>query len=160
MKMNMYDIEKDALESLKESLEYHAELDDGEIYFSGDDNDIIFEVCDSSVPIYTYDLMQLAADNISLAVDEPELGPAFDGTPTPVNIVAANVSDAIMNHLWENLEDIKKEIHQELLEDENICIECNKKIEDNEIIGLEFETQFGETKLVCLLCYEEGKLYE
>ena len=117
--MNMHEILKDARESLKESLEYNAELDDGEVYFSNDDHDTIFEVADSSVPIYTGDLMQLAADDINLAVNEPELGPAFDGSHTPVNIVAANVFEEIQNHLWECLEDVKSEIEQEMLEDSN-----------------------------------------
>jgi hypothetical protein len=39
--------------------------------------------------------MDLAADNIDFAVLEPEIGPAFDGTPTPVNIVAANIYEAL-----------------------------------------------------------------
>jgi len=64
-------------------------------------HDAIFEIVDGSVPIYTGDLMQLAADNISLATDEPELGPAFGGEATPVNIVAANVFEHIQQELWE-----------------------------------------------------------
>jgi hypothetical protein len=53
------------------------------------------------VPIYTGDLLRLAADNLQLATDEPELGPAFDGTPTPVNIIAANVFEHIEQELWQ-----------------------------------------------------------
>lgn len=67
--------------------------------------DLIFEIADSNVPIYTGDLMQLAADNIYLATEEPELGPAFDGSPTPVNIVAANVFEHIEGKLWEYVRD-------------------------------------------------------
>ena len=113
----LYNIKKDALEYLKEQLEDNAEVDDGEVYFNNDDHDTIFEIADSSVPIYTSDLMELAAENIDLAVDEPELGPAFDGSPTPVNIVAANVFEEIYQHLWENLEKIKIEIQDNLLEE-------------------------------------------
>ena len=64
-------------------------------------HDTIHEIADSSVPVYTYDLLHLAADNPNLAVDEPELGPAFDGSPTPVNIIAANVFEYIEAALWE-----------------------------------------------------------
>lgn len=115
--MNMYEIEKNALEYLKEQLEYNAELDDDEVYFNNDDHETIAEVADSSVPIYTADLMQLAANNIDLAVTEPELGPAFDGSPTPANIIAANVYEAITAHLWDNLDRIKNEIEEEMLLD-------------------------------------------
>lgn len=68
---------------------------------SNEPHDTINEIADSSVPVYTSDLMQLAADDILLATNEPELGPAFDGSPTPVNIVAANVYDRIAEILWE-----------------------------------------------------------
>ncbi len=71
-------------------------------------DDRIMEIVDSSVPIYTATLMEMAADNISLAVDEPEVGPAFDGSPTPVNIVAANVYEALMEAAfdeWRTIED-------------------------------------------------------
>lgn len=57
--------------------------------------DAAHEIADSMVPVYTGELMELAAENIRLATDEPELGPAFDGSPTPVNIVAANVFEQL-----------------------------------------------------------------
>lgn len=57
--------------------------------------DTIAEIVDSWVPIYTFDLLQVAAKNPNMAVLEPELGPAFDGTPTPVNIIAANIYEAL-----------------------------------------------------------------
>ena len=81
----------------------------------GDDepHDRIFEIADSWVPIYTYDIIMCAADNISLAVDEPELGPAFDGSPTPVNIIAANIFEYIEAALWEYFEDHKEDYLEE-----------------------------------------------
>jgi len=63
--------------------------------------DVIHEIADGWTPLYTSDLMELAADNIRLATDEPELGPAFDGNPTPVNIVAANVYEALTAAGWQ-----------------------------------------------------------
>lgn len=57
--------------------------------------DTVAEIVDSWVPIYTFDLLQVAAENLTMAVLEPELGPAFDGTPTPVNIIAANIYEAL-----------------------------------------------------------------
>ena len=64
-------------------------------------NEGIGEIAGSNVPIYTADLIQLGADNWELMMTESEIGPAFDGTPTPLNILAANVYDAITTALWE-----------------------------------------------------------
>ena len=72
--------------------------------------DTITEIVDGSVPIYTADLLSLAADSIDLATAEPELGPAFDGTPTPTNIIAANV--------YEHLSAVAFEYWAELAEDD------------------------------------------
>lgn len=74
---------------------------------SGNDepHDRIFEIADSSVPVYNYDLLQLACNNVELAINEPENGPAFDGTPTPINIIAANVFEYIEDKLWEYFRD-------------------------------------------------------
>lgn len=47
------------------------------------------EAC--GLPRYTSDLLALACEDNALAVDTPELRPAFDGSPTPANIIAANV---------------------------------------------------------------------
>jgi hypothetical protein len=35
-------------------------------------HDTIHEIADSSVPVYTYDIVQCAAEDISLATDEPD----------------------------------------------------------------------------------------
>ncbi len=72
-------------------------------------SDVIAEIADSSVPVYTYDLMRIAAEDNSLATDEPELGPAFDGSPTPVNIIAANVYEAISNDLHAYLQELQRD---------------------------------------------------
>lgn len=79
----------------KENLDEAAECGISEI------GDTIHELADGLVPVYTSDLMQLAANNLSLATDVPELGPAFDGSPTPVNIIAANVYEWLTAQLWE-----------------------------------------------------------
>ena len=91
---------RDACETLRE---------DYDIADVTEPHDIIFEIADSSVPTYTSDLIQLAADNIDLAISEPELGPAFGGQPTPVNIIAANVFEAIEEGLWEAWREIEEE---------------------------------------------------
>jgi len=76
-------------------------------------HDVIHEFADSGTPCMNATLLQLAADNYDLALAEPEVGPAFDGKPTPVNIIAANVYEAIEAGLWEEWERIKQEREEE-----------------------------------------------
>lgn len=79
-------------------------------------SDIISEVTDSSVPVYTYELLNLACENIDLAARVPELGPAFDGEPTPTNIIAANVYEYISDFLnnWAHEQNLIETFQEEL----------------------------------------------
>ena len=78
--------------------------------FLDEPHDTIHEIADGCVPVYTSDLMEMAAGNYNdLATTEPELGPAFDGSSTPVNIIAANVFEAIEAALWENIRERQAE---------------------------------------------------
>jgi len=64
-------------------------------------HDVIFEIADSNVPIYTADILELGGNHWELMTEVPELGPAFDGAPTPLNIIAANIFEAIEQACWE-----------------------------------------------------------
>ena len=64
-------------------------------------HDIIHEIADSNVPVYNHDILKMASEEYDLSLAEPELGPAFDGTPTPVNIIAANIFEALEAECWE-----------------------------------------------------------
>jgi hypothetical protein len=90
--MTLYALERDAIAELREWREDHPHEEP---------HDAIHEIADSSVPVYTGDLLRLAAENIALATDEPEVGPAFDGSPMPVNIIAANVYEHLERALWD-----------------------------------------------------------
>ena len=69
------------------------------------DSDIIHEIADGSVPVYHSDLIEVAMSSIGdIATVEPELGPAFDGRPTPTNIIAANIYEALCAAMWEYVE--------------------------------------------------------
>ena len=75
-------------------------------------DNMIPELADGSVPVYIDDLMNMAANDIELAMVAPESDPAFDGTPTPVNIIAANVYEAVTAALyveWETIKDEREE---------------------------------------------------
>lgn len=90
-------------------------------------HDRIHEIADGSVPVYTYDILQLAADNIDLATNEPELGPAFDGSPTPVNIIAANIFERIEEACWDEWRRLEAEA-----EDAPDCAICYDKVYDHQ----------------------------
>jgi hypothetical protein len=140
-------MEKDALEELKDLLEDDPTLDP---------HDLIFEIVDSSCPIYTSDILQLAADNIFLATTEPEIGPAFDGSPTPVNIITANIFEHLEQVLWDNLEDIKQEIEDE----KTRCYYCDEEIGENELIGDEVEDENKVLVPICVECYQLAEEYD
>lgn len=66
-----------------------------------DVGDAIFETTDSSVPIYNSEILETISESPSLWSRETELGPAFDGAPTPVNIAAGVIFEVINEALWE-----------------------------------------------------------
>ena len=79
--------------------------DKNDIDFDGSLTDIVNE----AVPLFSSDLIQLALENVELGTNEPELGPAFDGRPTPVNIIAANVYEHLETLAWEEWAAIQDE---------------------------------------------------
>ena len=98
--MSLYEIIQAAKEELRER-------------FSPDEpyrSDLVHEIADSSVPVYNHELITLAYNDMNLAVDTPELGPAFDGSPTPCNIIAANIYEAIASELYQFLYKLEQEV--------------------------------------------------
>ena len=110
MTISLQDIISGAVEELRE---WCKDNPDGDPV----DNGILNEFADGAVPVYNYDLLQLAADlSNGLALTEPEIGPAFDGTPTPINIIAANVYEAVEAELheeWRRIEEERKATEEE-----------------------------------------------
>jgi len=74
--------------------------------------DIIHEIADNSVPVYNYDLLKLACEDLSLGCDEPEFY-AFDGKKTAVNAIAANVYQKISSELFQYLLELQDEDYRE-----------------------------------------------
>lgn len=58
-------------------------------------DDYIHEIADSIVPVYTYDLMMYAANNLDLATMTPEVL-AFDGQASAVNCVAGAIYEELL----------------------------------------------------------------
>jgi hypothetical protein len=95
--MTLEEIVQDAITELKDWLEDNP----------GDDPaDTITEIADSSVPVYNSDLLKLAADNLWLGTDAPEIY-AFDGSHTPVNAIAGNVYEHVEAKLHEAYEELE-----------------------------------------------------
>ena len=57
------------------------------------------EIAKDMIPSSSKELLLLAARNLSLALDEPTQGPAFDGRANAINIIAANLRDLIYQAL-------------------------------------------------------------
>ena len=77
---------------------------------SGDAHDMAHEIADSAVPVYYNRIAEVGASDLALILDEPEIGPAFDGSPTPVNIIAANIYERVFNHVLPILEEMVAEL--------------------------------------------------
>jgi len=100
----------------QEMIERLNEMDADELQTMIDNDephDMIFEIADNNVPIYTADILEMALCDLYLATEEPELGAAFDGSPTPCNIIASNIFSRIEQHLWERWGDIKDNLTAE-----------------------------------------------
>lgn len=69
-----------------------------------DAEDIAHEIADGAVPVYTYDLLEAAMHDNELATDEPEII-AYDGRPTPVNVIAGNIYERVYGAVYDEIED-------------------------------------------------------
>ena len=96
----LYDRIKNAREEMREYLE-----DDSD----GDVGTWAHEIADTSTPLYTTEILATVQDDFRLATAEPELGPAFDGSPTPANIIAANIYERIYDAVMEEARTFEQE---------------------------------------------------
>ena len=118
-KYKMTDVLSQSEETLYEYLETHCEEYDNEAenwqetldeVANFECQDWIHEIADTCTPIYTYNIMECAMEDMALATDVPEIGPAFDGSQTAANIVAANIYERVCNHLYEVEQKLKRKV--------------------------------------------------
>lgn len=69
--------------------------------------DWISELIDAYIPVYTYDLLEIARNDFWLATTEPELM-CFDGKNTAVNAIAGNIYQHLQEKGQEWLDSKKK----------------------------------------------------
>jgi len=104
--MTLYKLVNGAIAELRERRDDHPN--------KNEPHEAIHEIAYRKVPDNYHVLLDLAAHHIHLAIDDPEMGPLnginFDGTPSPVNIIAANV--------YEHIEHALRDAWQEMLDEE------------------------------------------
>ncbi len=98
----LHDLLRMVRDEVKEAVEDYNLLEE----VHGEDR--LHEIADGCVPVYNYELLQVAASDCNLAVDEPDCGPAFDGTPTPANIIAANIYERLLQTAYEAFQELKE----------------------------------------------------
>ena len=99
--MKWYDYLAMAREEATNAIEYDHDADP---------SDVAHDVADSCTPVYNSTILQLAADNVNaLALEAPDCI-AFDGSPTPVNIIAGNIYEALYQEAFEAAEKAIEEL--------------------------------------------------
>ena len=101
------------IEQIKQSA-----LDELEERFSAEPDmpypeDMVSEIADSSVPVYTYELAQVAQASMDVLLHENELPPAFDGSPTVTNLIATAIYELVQESLYERLYELQQEHEQD-----------------------------------------------
>ena len=87
------DLVKDAIEELKDRLE---EIDSSTHKFFIQEDDIIAEIADNNIPIYTYDLLQYASNNFAFIYANDLAGVNAD----VVKIIQCNIYEYLIEKLY------------------------------------------------------------
>ena len=95
------------LQNLQDDLLQELEDNKEEILRADYPEDYIAELVDSSIPTITFDLLDIAENDLQLAVDEPEVL-AFDGKSTAIAAIAGNIYQELMETAEEWLSKNKK----------------------------------------------------
>ena len=85
------DLVKNAIEDLEERLKWNKENE-----YDQDTDDLIHEIADNNVPIYTYDLLQYASNNFDL-IQPNEL---TSNNPDVIQIIQANIYEYLTDKLY------------------------------------------------------------
>lgn len=108
--MDMRDLRQQVTDGINEIPIYDLSFDTAD--------DRVHEEADNAVPIYTSDLLEVAANDPDVALDEPEIG--SDGTPT--GTIAANIYCQLVQHGYEVLAE-RREAQEEIDLDHEIAEE-------------------------------------
>lgn len=96
-RMTLHDVLEMARQDFRDGLEYIDRTNEDEV------TELIWETADTSVPVYTTDLLDVARSDLGLCSVEP--GVSRDNRPAAV--IAANISDRIQEVLYDEWEAMK-----------------------------------------------------
>ena len=88
------DLKRQAIEELEDRLK-DEEVTSG----AYDTDDLITEVADNNIPIYTYDLLQYASNNFNLLVQSDLTGDKPDVT----QIISMNIFELLTDELYQHI---------------------------------------------------------
>jgi len=99
------EIKSTALEELEERFKEEPDMQYPE--------DMVSELSDSSVPVYTHELITIAQNSTEVMYHENELPPAFGGEHTIPNIIATAIYEIVQENLYERLHELQQEYEAE-----------------------------------------------
>ena len=88
------DLKEGAIEELEDRIQWYEKEE--ERY---DEDDLISEIADNNIPIYTYDLLQYASNNFDL-IEPSQLYHGIDN-PSVTQIIIANIYELLTEALYE-----------------------------------------------------------
>ena len=89
-----------AIEELEERLKWNKENEEEQ-----DIDDLIPEIADNNIPIYTYDLLQYASNNFDLL----EQNDLVNDQPDVISIIQANIYEILTEELYNYINEKEKE---------------------------------------------------
>jgi len=105
------DLVKGAIKELEETLK-ESEYGEKDQYGRDYLDDIIHEIADNNIPIYTYDLLQYASNNFDL-IQPNEL---TRDNPDVIEIIMANIYEYLTDELYQHINKGEDNETEELLE--------------------------------------------
>ena len=94
------DLVESAIEELEERLKWNKENEEEQ-----DIDDLIPEIADNNIPIYTYDLLQYASNNFDLL----EQNDLVNDQPDVISIIQANIYEILTEELYNYINAKEKE---------------------------------------------------
>ncbi len=123
------EVRESVREAIREYIEENPDIDNGrEIIQNINDDGRIHEIVDGAVPIYSQEILDVGRDS-EIYGHANELPPAFDGEPTPINIIATSIYEVLDETAWEEINDVVKELeNDDCFDDEETLKKCVKEL--------------------------------
>lgn len=107
--MTLYELQEQAKDNLKEALEWLIENQGHTLCELGPDDIDLAELIDSTIPVYTSDLLELASQNWRFR----EVNHEYD---TMDEMIMANIADYLHEFLMDSFEDVKETIQPKIFD--------------------------------------------